>query len=154
MGREIRRVAKDWQHPKKENGQYQPLYDDYFEDAFNEWDKGRKLWINGKDPDADKYNYPKTTAGYINWNGNAPDPEYYRQVKWTKKEACCLQFYENVSEGTPLSPVFGTIKELEDWLVNTQGHSRESAHSFCKSGYAPSMTIQNGVIKTGVDTCG
>lgn len=143
MGREIRKVAKGWQHPKKEDGHYKPLYDKYFEDAFIEWEEGRQKWIKGEDPDADKYNNPKTTKGYIEWNGGSPDPEYYRDVKWTEQEACCFQYYQNVSEGTPLSPVFDTLKELEDWLVSDQGHSRTAAQNFCKSGSAPSMVMHN-----------
>lgn len=153
MGREIRKVSKNWEHPKKDDGNYHPMFDESFESAFNKWDTNRKKWIAGEDPDAEKYNYPKSTKGYIMWNGNAPDPEYYRDTDWAKNEACCFQFYETVSEGTPLSPVFETLTELEDWLVNNQGHSRQSAHSFCEIGYAPSMTISNGVIKMGVDSC-
>lgn len=152
MGREIRKVPKGWEHPKDEQGNYKPMYDECFEDAFNEWDKNRLEWISGKSESQKKYNYEPTNAGYIESEGGSPDPEYYRKEKWTEEEACCFQMYQTVSEGTPVSPVFDTLKELEDWLV-IQGHSRKAAHGFCESGYAPSMIFNGstGEMKSNVD---
>lgn len=31
MGREVRRVSKNWEHPKKDNGEYYPLFEGYAE---------------------------------------------------------------------------------------------------------------------------
>jgi hypothetical protein len=133
MGVEIRKVPKSWQHPKDEKGYYKPLFNGSFEDAFKKWDERRKLWIEGKDPDADEFNYPKTSEGFIEYDGDAPDPEFYRVEKWTEDEARCYQLYENISEGTPVSPVFETLKELEDWLVKNEGISKQEAENLCKS---------------------
>ena len=33
MGREIRKVPPNWEHPKKADGTYHPMYDEYFDDA-------------------------------------------------------------------------------------------------------------------------
>lgn len=153
MGREIRKVAKGWQHPKNENGHYQPMHEEYYLDAIEEWINNHRLWAEGKHPDQLRKKDPPEYNFYAEWSGNPPDVEYYRHVKWTDEEANCFQYYENVSEGTPLSPVFETLKELEDWLVENQGHSRKAAENFCKSGYAPSMVFGGGVFKTGVDSC-
>lgn len=151
MGREIRKVPKNWNHPKNEEGRFIPLDDQSFDEAFAEWQEGLKKWIAGEDPHADKYGYPKTAAGWTRWRGQSPDPETYREATWTEEEACCFQMYENVSEGTPVSPVFESLKGLEDWLVS-QGYSRSAAQQFCESGYAPSMTFGPGGFKMGVDT--
>ena len=44
MGTEIRKVAKNWQHPKDKNGYDKPLYDETFENALNKWeDKKKKM---------------------------------------------------------------------------------------------------------------
>lgn len=154
MGREIRRVPKDWQHPKKDNGHYQPMHDKAFEDACNEWYTGLQEWLNGENTQADEFGYPKTVAGYINCDGGTPDADYYRAEQWTEEQACCYQYYENVTEGTPLSPVFETLQQLEDWLVQDQGHSRAAAKNFCKSGYAPSMIfIPDKGFRMGIDSC-
>lgn len=153
MGREIRKVPANWEHPKDDSGRFIPMMDESFDEAFNEWMEGLQKWIKGENPDAETYNYPKTPYGYTNWNGRSPDPETYRKESWTEDEACCFQIYENVSEGTPVSPVFTSKKEMEDWLVG-QGYSRNAAHNFCESEYAPSMTFQSGVgFKTDINTC-
>lgn len=33
MGREIRRVPKNWKHPRLEDGRYQPMFDQNYEEA-------------------------------------------------------------------------------------------------------------------------
>lgn len=157
MGREIRKVVKGWQHPKNEKGDYISMNDENFEDVFNDWDSGRIKWINGESEDQKKYNYEATNRAYLEWS-HPPDPECYRKEYWKDEDRVCFQMYQNVSEGTPVSPVFDTLIELENWLVETQGHSRTAAHNFCQSGYAPSMTMEVGsngvrILKQNVDTC-
>lgn len=39
MGRELRSVPANWEHPKKDNGEYQPMFNEYYGDALNEWIK-------------------------------------------------------------------------------------------------------------------
>lgn len=151
MSREIRNVAKNWQHPKDEySGQYIPLYDEYYGDAIEEWIKNHKRWQKGKHPDQ-KGEYASECKFYAEYAGT-PDIERYRMVKWTEEEACCFQVYETVSEGTPQSPIFETLAALEDWLVETAGHSRFAAQRFCKERWAPSMIIFNGAIKSNIDS--
>jgi len=125
MGREIRRVPTDWEHPKNERGHYQPLYNQSFDDAF-------KAWMDDKD------------------GGTSPDPEYYRPA-WAEDAELGYCMYETVSEGTPVSPVFESLQGLEDWMVE-QGTARENAKAFCKSGWVPSFIMgpQIGII-SGLD---
>ena len=51
-----------------------------------------------------------------------------------------LQVYEDVSEGTPLSPVFGSPAEVRRWLV-AQGVATGSADEFLRQGSAPSLVV-------------
>lgn len=36
MGRELRRVPQNWEHPK-ENDKYVPIHNEFYGDAFSEW---------------------------------------------------------------------------------------------------------------------
>ncbi len=54
-----------------------------------------------------------------------------------------FQVYENVTEGTPVSPVFPSEELLVDWLLQ-QGHSQESARAFIARGFAPSLIVNTG----------
>jgi hypothetical protein len=159
MGREIRRVPPDWEHPRYTDadrythrgrvypGEYKPLYDRDFETEAREWMDSAIAWDNGTHPDA-----PEEKAGhpfYWQWDGEPPDPNYYRP-KFPEGAATAYQMYENVSEGTPVSPVFATLEEMEAWLIGA-GHSPEAAAKFCRTGWAPSMVIFNGDIRSGVD---
>jgi hypothetical protein len=161
MGREIRKVPAGWVHPFREDRpeQHQPLHDENYEDAVAEWFENHKLWLNKEHPDQLK-SEPPDYKYYAEWGGNPPDFEYYRTYK---DEVCThFQMYETVSEGTPCTPVFASLQELEDYLVSTgecagtqyeRKFSRAAAHGFCQSGYAPSMvfTSQHG-LKDGVSS--
>jgi hypothetical protein len=63
------------------------------------------------------------------------------EQEWTEEEAVCFQIYETVSEGTPVSPVFDTLGDMEDWLVNMKYYSPEEAKEFCKQGWTPSFEM-------------
>lgn len=39
MGREIRRVPMDWEHPKDERGYFIPLFDRDYESVGLEWER-------------------------------------------------------------------------------------------------------------------
>ena len=51
------------------------------------------------------------------------------------------QVWETVSEGSPISPVFGTKEELIAYLVET-GYSQIAAEKFCDAGWVPSAMGQ------------
>jgi hypothetical protein len=169
MGREIRRVPADWEHPtkqcehspwkggcdtaKKNNGQcYQPLFDQHFEEVAREWLDKAIAWDNGTDSDCAKHKAKHPF--YWQWNGDPPDPKYYRP-KWTS-EPTHYQVYETVSEGTPVTPHFATKGELVDWLVKygdewdrirgNTGWDRKNAEEFVEQEWAPSMIIADGQV--------
>lgn len=163
MGREIRRVPPNWQHPKKtrydvmqrrEVEGYQPLYDEPFGPAMREWIKGWEAWERGERPpyfDASTHGHMQ----YWEYDCGPPDPRYYRP-DWPEGAATWWQAYETVSEGTPVTPPFATQAELVDYLVangdewdqkrGNGGWSREAAESFVGAGWAPSMVITGGKV--------
>ncbi len=51
MGRELRRVPADWEHPVDEKGNYKPMFKGYYLDELNEWLKEHNLWESGEHPD-------------------------------------------------------------------------------------------------------
>ena len=158
MGREIRRVVPNWEHPKKEHSdQYQPLYDRSFEEACKEWVKGFESWLDGTHPDFKEYGDKYT---YWEWEGEPPDRKYYRP-HWADEDATWYQLYETVSEGTPVSPPFETKKELVDYLVENgdfwcqtrideRPPTREQATRLVEGGWAPSMMMVQGGPNAGI----
>jgi hypothetical protein len=160
MGREIRHVPKNWEHPKKDDGRYKPLLDGKFSDELNQWNLEKKQWELGF-----KYDYatesfvPKTDKhmSFIEWNGSKPNKNDY-MPEWDEKELTHIMMYETTSEGTPISPAFETPEELAKWLFDNNASAfagmtatyEQWLHT-CKSGYAPSAVLINGEIKSGVE---
>lgn len=142
MGREIRKVPKGWEHPKNDKGRFRPAYDKFYIDALEEWIKEHRLWQDGKHPD--QIETPESTGRYLyysQWSGNPPKIEDYLHQKWTEEEAVCFQVYENVTEGTPVSPVFDSLQEVESWLIGSYNYTPEAAAALCESGWQVSFTI-------------
>ena len=127
MGREIRRVPPNWEHPRDRRGNYQPLHDEEYETAAKKWVDAFLKWENGKDPDREEYE----TRYYWDWAGGPPDEEYYRPA--FTDEPTHYQIYETVSEGTPTSPVFATLDEMKGWLIR-EGYSETAAAKFVEYG--------------------
>lgn len=150
MGREIRRVPANWEHPKQE-GRYddrlQPMFDETFEKAAADWKAEFAKWESGERPD---YCSDESKGlEYWEWNGGPPDRAYYRP--WKDEEAVWFQVWETVSEGTPVTPPFATEAELVEYLA-THGDfwdqkrgdgpwPRESAAKFVGTGWAPSLMV-------------
>lgn len=173
MGREIRRVAPNWEHPVKDvrdygNGvwvkRFKPLHDNSYEEAIEKWVQNYLLWRKGEHPEQSKGNKGTQLSAFLDWFGNAPQQEDYRPL-WKPEEMTWYQVYETVSEGTPVSPPCATKEELVEYLVRhgdnwtkddtvecnpyAKPWSRKSAEAFVKSEWAPSMVIENGVVKPG-----
>lgn len=153
MGREIRRVPPDWEHPLDDRGHYIPLYDGDLVERERGWVEEWQLWQEGKHPDQlSAPDYYKKYRSYSQYEGRSPDPESYRERQWAPEEATAYQIYETVSEGTPVSPVFKTLDAMETWLIG-QGHKPEDARAFVKHGYVPSMTFSTtqGMTSFGIE---
>lgn len=170
MGREIRRVPPNWQHPKASRVDYargvtdrfyQPIKNRDFALEMDEWYAGWKKWQAGDRPHCTQ------AATYWDWCGGPPDPEYYLHDH--KPEECTwFQVYETVSEGTPVSPPFATAEELAQYLAEhgdfwdqqrikedrqsgPAGWGIEAARKFVGAGWAPTMVITDGEIKMARD---
>ena len=122
MGREVRKVPKDWQHPIKFVGSmnrihFVPLY--RFRDLseeIKEWDEEKIQWDSGafwNDSSYDKYKH----LSYEEYAGRRPDYKYH-MPKWNKEDATHYMMYETCSEGCPISPAFETPEDLAKWLVD------------------------------------
>jgi hypothetical protein len=165
MGREVRKVPKNWQHPKNDNGQLIGLLGDSFKEALKDWDEQYKKWKQGL---CQSYkDYPNITYVPISdENKQMSFSEYYscRPIKseympeWKEEEKTHFQMYEICSEGTPISPVMETPEELARWLVDnnasafgSSGASYEGWLRVCNGGYAPSATMVDGKLESGVD---
>lgn len=152
MGREVRKVPANWQHPKKENGDYQPMNNYSYEETFNEWLEERnefKEQNNGwKDKDGNAFE---------DLYGKAPVSRYY-MPDWNEEEKTHFMMYENISEGTPISPAFATEEELARWLADNKANAGyysnatyEQWLSAIKRGYVPSFVVNSGKLMSGVE---
>lgn len=57
------------------------------------------------------------------------------------------QVWETVSEGSPISPVFATAVDLQNWLIH-QGYSKGAAEQFTSVGWTPSLvSTGSGIYK-------
>lgn len=162
MGRGIRRVPPDWQHPKNEYDGFQPLFDRVFERELKEWTEGQRRWDAGEDPARAKYEAERGySVAWEDWHGNPPDPAYHRP-DWPEESRTAYQVYETVSEGTPISPVFPTEADLLAWLTQPDGAPGmgiggrklvmdvETARRFVAAAWAPSMVMQHGKMESGI----
>jgi hypothetical protein len=161
MGREVRNVPANWDHPKME-GRYddrlQPMHDRTFDQAAAEWKADFAAWERGDRPDY--CSDGSKNLEYWEWNGGPPERAYYRP--WKDEEATWFQVWETVSEGTPVTPPFATKEELVEYLISDgdfwqqkrwlsgdrfmqpekPGYSRKNAEAFVLGdGYVPSMVV-------------
>ncbi|MEN5130699.1 hypothetical protein [Elizabethkingia anophelis] len=122
MGRELREVPADWEHPKRENGRYIPLIEGSFSQALSNWEFEEEQWKKGfvqsfgsgwKEKDDEHRGYR-----YEDWAGSKPEKDHY-MPEWTDQEKTHIQLYESTSEGTPLSPVFAKedFDKLCEWAA-------------------------------------
>lgn len=176
MGREVRNVPENWDHPITEDcynrSRLQPMYDQTYEDACAEWLADFDRIRAGGMCSFEKEVY-KNECHWASHN-IAPDPEYYRP--WSDCDAKWYQLWETVSEGTPVSPPFETKEGIIDYLANNgdfwdqkrcnepswgtlyggvhgvSAWGRQKAERFIMgSGFAPSLVVKNGKVMTGVD---
>ncbi len=177
MGREIRRVPPNWEHPRytKYNapstctdwvGEYRPCYDKTYDEAAADWLAELVKWEEGANPE--RYHKDYGCRYYWDFDGGPPSEDIYRPAFGV--EPSWYQVYETVSEGTPVSPPFATEAEVVDYLTThgdfwNQGRnsplpSRENAERFVKGGYAPSMTVHRPAdgsqptVAVGIDALG
>lgn len=144
MGREVRRVTKDWKHPKDSSGRYEPLYDGvYFRRNIKE---------------AEKMVQKKGLRHTIEYFGNTIRESCAMLPDATEDQLTHIMMYENTSEGTPISPAFDTPEGLARWLADNGASSFGSMTAtyeqwlgICRGGWAPSAVVIGGKMKSGVE---
>jgi hypothetical protein len=157
MGREVRKVPPNWEHPKDERGHEQPMFDQTFAEAAQEWKDAFAAWERGERPSY--CSQESRNLEHWEYHGGPPDRAYYRP--WSDEEATWFQLWQTVSEGSPVSPPFETKEELASYLAEygdfwdqMRGHGgwgMERARAFVEAGWAPSMAIVNGEILESKD---
>lgn len=166
MGREVRRVPANWAHPydmTEHRAVLRPLLDGDLAKLQAEWDVASAKWQEGLCDDYHGGWEPRGSSRdyetYEEWDGKRPVAEDY-MPQWPESERTHYQMYETCSEGTPISPVCASPEELAHWLADNEasacgsiGASYEGWLRVCKGGFAPSMVLQNGVVKSGVEGC-
>lgn len=172
MSREVRRVPAGWQHPKytvetaphpAAAGRYIPLHESRgYADAAADWDEGFMQWglgfVRNYDDDSKWIaKGPEHDGRYTEWEGPRPSPDDY-MPDWPDDACTHLMMYETTSEGTPLSPAFKTAEELAHWLADNGASAFGSDTATYRQwlamigkGWAMSMVIDNGVMKSGVE---
>jgi len=114
MGREVRRVPKDWQHPRDRYGDLIPLFDGDHETACQEWLDNCILWAHGNHP-AQEDDFNRTIQFYWQYS-NCPevawDDRGGHMYEKPRTDLTHYQLYENTTEGTPKGPVFETLDEV------------------------------------------
>ena len=121
MGREIRRVPANWEHPMQ-GASYRPMFEggeEAYRERYQEWMEEREEYGDNGDP------YEPEDF--------MPDGDWW-------------QLFETVSEGTPITPPFPTSEALVDYLVEhgdfwRHRWTREQAEAIVAHGYAPSFVM-------------
>ena len=162
MGRQVRKVPKNWEHPRGIGGRFRPLIEGSYEERAAEWDEEARQWEAGfrKSYGAGEPWVAREASDgetYAEYAGERPKPEEY-MPSWEDGEADHLMMYEDTSEGTPISPAFATPEELARWLADNGASSfadmtatYEQWLPICKGGWAPSMVIGGGRMMSGVE---
>ena len=133
MGREIRMVPPDWQHPKKNNGRFVPLLDgDYYESARDEFME--MAASQGIQRALDEF-------------GKAPDANDYMLAGVPKSKRTWFMMYEDTSEGTPVSPAFPTAEECARWCADNE----VSAFGGITADYDWWLAVAQDRVFTGVE---
>lgn len=171
MGRQVRMVPANWEHPKRYDTYrremtYVPLYSgsgDAFALAEAEWNEEYAKWQEGfvrnygdgekwRPKEADEIN-----MRFTEWSGSRPSPDDY-MPNWPREICTHLMMYEDTSEGTPISPAFATPEELARWLTDNnasafggQTASYEAWLRVCQGGFAPSAVMDAKGLRSGVE---
>lgn len=165
MGREIRRVPPNWEHPRwtEEDarytahvGEYRSCHDETYADAAEAWMNACLEWEAGRHPDRERVDKECLPRYFWEWEGPPPDPESYRPA--FTAEPTWFQLYETVSEGSPVTPPFETEAKLIKYL-STKGdfwHQKDSmnhgaptysqAEALVRQGGGMSMMVVDGKV--------
>ena len=167
MGREVRKVPKNYKHPTNSEGSYMPQCEEAYEEAVKNWVQRRQKWIEGyrekiidkewqwvKNDKEDVYN-----KYFEDYEREYPNSRYYMQ-QFLEKEKTHYMMFETCSEGTPLSPACATKKELAQWLADNKASTfgdmtatYEQWLGMIEQTSCVAMVITGNKMISGVETC-
>lgn len=160
MSREVRMVPANWEHPKGLDGAYQPLYEENYQAAADDWMHNCLLWYAGQHQYQKKYPSAAECKHWWEWSGPPPEEQYHMPV-FAPEDRTHWQMYETCSEGTPISPPMETAELLAHWLADNKASAfaedtatYEQWLAAIQAGWAPSAIIQGGELKSGVAAAG
>lgn len=134
MSRELRRVPPGWEHPRRANGSYRPLYDESHREACEKREAFRAAWQGDGSGLSDFDRHCRDIGGIMDeWEPYVGEPECYRP-DWPEETRTAFQYYETVSEGTPVSPVFETLLDLAQHLALKHGGPVDRWHRHLEGG--------------------
>jgi hypothetical protein len=120
MGRELRKVPADWQHPESDGsrgGRFKPLFygaGGLYEKEAREWLERAIKWSQGERPD---YAGDDAPEFFWDWDGGPPEARDYMLVGVPDEQCTHFMLYESTSAGTPLSPAFETLVEVAEYAA-------------------------------------
>ena len=127
MGRELREGASQLGAPRDEQGRYMP--------PPRHHPRGGARRLDGPEgtQGPGTPSLPGPTPGgpgvlYEEWGDQRPNPQYHRPA--FQEEPTWYQVYENVTEGTPVTPSMPSLEDLEEHLVSSGTATREQAQAF------------------------
>lgn len=157
MGREVRRVRFGYEHPRDEDGSFIPMNDGwpygYPLSAWQaDWREQDELWRAGDHPDQidDADGAAAKCATFADWDGDTVMRTEAHMPELTPEERAVAGwcYYENTTEGTPLSPVFATASELAEWMIREADGWRDEllteALRYVEFHAAPSRNVYPG----------
>jgi len=150
MGREVRKVPANWEHPRYTDdnapyalavGRHIPMHNGGYEDAAAEFmEKAKEQGLEAA----------------MDYFGEPPRKEVY-MPDWPEAERTHFMMYEDTSEGTPISPAFETPEELARWLADTgasafgsQTATYEAWLRVARGGFVPSAVLTDDGLQSGV----
>ena len=168
MGREIRRVPPNWEHPRQECKHspwaggcadalahegccYKPLFGPDYAVKAREWLDHAMRWDRNEFLSHENADDKSEHPFYWEWNGMPPDKDDY--VSYRPEEATWFQVYETASEGTPVTPPFAAKEELvahlvkygDDWGHGNDKWSEMAAREFVEYyEWTPTLIIADG----------
>jgi hypothetical protein len=127
-----RRVAPDWVHPTYVvygTETLKPLRDGTKLLADQaQWDEYQRQWARGMvqvDGEYIPMSQRNKAEGIVHYYGLRPDPLWYSPA-WTPEQATAWQVYEEVTIGTPISPVYPDLNTMVRKIAEECGHSYEA----------------------------
>ncbi len=160
MGREVRKVPANWEHPKNDFGKYVPLMSGNFSEILGKYKEEKAQWKKGFRTDYKggwkEKSDDELEMSFAEWNGEEPQVEDY-MPEWKDEEKTHIQMYEDTSEGTPISPIFENPEDLAHWLTDNKASAfgsmtatYEEWLSMINIGYAVGMVMDKNGLRSGV----